>query len=81
MPACQICYESFTAQRSTARYCSNRCRVATHPRREHLRDEDERMARGGRWCENCFEVVIEWWERPDKRFCSNGMPAGQLPID
>jgi hypothetical protein len=65
---CSWCDTIFTARRSTARYCSNRCRVAEHRCRARIRIENQREAR---WCENCWENVICEWERPDKRFCSN----------
>lgn len=70
------CGTTFTAGRSTARYCSGRCRVAEHRRLARSHIEDERLAAGNRWCAECggntdgSGGVIEWWERPDKLFCS-----------
>jgi hypothetical protein len=75
---CQWCEEPFTAQRRSARYCSNTCRAREDRHRRRIRrDCQRREARdepgGDRWCDNYPECknLIGYWERPDKRFCSN----------
>ena len=65
---CRRCGDLFTAPRSTARYCSGACRVAGHRRKARDRTLDRRV---DRVCLQCETEVIGFWERPDKRFCSN----------
>jgi len=70
------CRKKFTAQRSTARYCSSDCRVAAFHQREREREEvrilHERHLRGDRPCGNLdCDNVVEWVERPDRLYCSN----------
>jgi hypothetical protein len=67
------CETVFTAQRSTAQYCSSDCRVAAFHMRERQRADEKRWAEG-EWrlcmdpdCDN----VLDPGERSDKIFCSN----------
>jgi hypothetical protein len=65
---CARCGTRFAAKRSTARYCCGACRVAEHRRQARNRVLDQRKDRA---CLMCETVVIDFWERPDKNFCSN----------
>jgi hypothetical protein len=70
------CGQEFTAQRSTAKYCSSDCRVAAFHQRERQRERDrieEERARENRFCENglCTTIIEGWSNRPDKKYCSN----------
>lgn len=46
MPTCNGCGNEFESKRSDARFCSTRCRVAAHRRRESQVDEFHRFCAG-----------------------------------
>ena len=77
---CEWCGRTFAAQRSTARLCSNACRVAIHRWRARLRTPE----REDRYCEWC-QAVIPGSERIDKLFCSSKCRQAHyrfmMPID
>ena len=64
---CTECGETFTAQRSDARYCSHRCRQAAYRRRqkEKRRKEREHLAELEREAaarrRSFIERIRRWW--------------------
>jgi hypothetical protein len=73
---CEQCHRTFTAQRSTARYCSGECRTFAYRLRAGRRlwftpAQRERIPKGKRPCGNpdC-DKEIHPLDRPDMKFCS-----------
>jgi hypothetical protein len=66
------CGQEFTAQRSTAQYCSRDCRVAAFHYRERVAAADVKIDDDDRPCADFdCDQLVEWWARRDKIFCSN----------
>jgi hypothetical protein len=61
--ACEACNQPFGARRSTARFCSTRCRVAAHRRRSAER-ELERARRLVDRADRAVRYVRDGWMHP-----------------